>query len=139
MAILGSLWQKRLEYRCCKFAAYSVPIKISRRLEVFRSFFFCNRSKFCSVLNLLEISQRFGLRIWFIRQITATKPWRPLGCQIHKALRSRNLGKNKCCAGMFDLQKNKDKTFAKRQLFSIYITVFSHISKIIAPNSRFLM
>ena len=92
------------EYWCCKFAAHSVPQKISRRLEVFRSFF-CDRSKFCSVLYLLEISPRFRLRIWFIRQITATKSWRPLGCQIHKALRSRNLGKNKCCAGMFDLQK----------------------------------
>jgi hypothetical protein len=69
--------------------------------------FFCNHSKFYSVLYLLDISPRFRLRIWLIRQITATKSWRPLGCQIHKALRSRNLGKNKCCAGMFDLQKIK--------------------------------
>ena len=30
---------KRFKYRYCKFAAYSVPLKISRRLEVFRSFF----------------------------------------------------------------------------------------------------
>ena len=113
---------KRSEYWCCKFAAYSVPHKISRRLEVFRSFFLQSFKKFCSVLYLLEISPRFRLRIWFIRQITAAKSWRPLGCQIHKALRSRNLGKNKCCAGMFDLQK-KNKTFEKRQLFSVYIRV----------------
>ena len=98
---------KTSEYQCCKFAAYSVLLQISRRLEVFRSFFCFNRSKIYGFLYLLEIFPRFRLRIWFICQITATKSWRPLGCQIHKALRSRNLGKNKCCAGMFDLKKNR--------------------------------
>ena len=126
---------KRFEYRCCKFAAYSVPLKISRRLEVFRSFF-CNRSKICGFLYLLEISPRFRLRIWFIRQITATKSWRPLGCQIHKALRSRNLGKNKCCAGMFDLQKNVGK---KTVFFSpVYIIILVVSPKLLHQIHDFL-
>jgi hypothetical protein len=81
--------------------------------------------KFCSFLYRLEIFPRFRLRIWFIRQITATKSWRPLGCQIHKALRSRNLGKNKCCAGKFGLQKKcLQKTFVTEHLivFIYYIS-----------------
>ena len=109
---------KKFKYQCCNFAAYSVPLEISRRLEVFRSFFLQSFKVLQFSVYFAEISLRFRLRIWFIRQITATKSWRPLGCQIHKALRSRNLGKNKCCAGMFDLQKKK---FAKRQFFFQYI------------------
>ena len=42
------------EYWCCKFAAYSVPHKISRRLEVFRSFFFA------IVQKVLQCSVSFG-------------------------------------------------------------------------------
>ena len=135
MAILGLLWQKGLNTDVVNLLLTQFHTKSAGGLRS-SEVFFCNRSKFCSVLYLLEISPRFRLRIWFIRQITATKSWRPLGCQIHKALRSRNLGKNKCCAGMFDLQKKTKNVCKKTTFFSINYGT-SHISKIIAPNSRF--
>ena len=136
MAILGSLWQKGLNTDVVNLLLTQFHSKSAGGLRS-SEVFFCNRSKICSFLYLLEISPRFRLRIWFIRQITATKSWRPLGCQIHKALRSRNLGKNKCCAGMFGLQKN---VLGKKTIFftSIYYNI-SHICKIIAPNSRFFI
>ena len=107
MAILGSLWQKGLNTDVVNLLLTQFHSKSAGDLRSSEVFFCFNRSKIYGFLYLLEIFPRFRLRIWFICQITATKSWRPLGCQIHKALRSRNLGKNKCCAGMFDLQKNR--------------------------------